>query len=121
MGEALDFELEDNQWGQCLLKPRLGGLGTMDVASSAAGASVLACLPTIAKVDEAQKIGLNCTLFDRGGFPHCTNAYKHTIIMLHAQMTRTYDEAMEADRDLSLQVLGSLPEETAPTRIYHTA
>ena len=30
-------------------------------------------------------------------------------------MSHTYDEAMEADRDLSLQVLGSLPEETTPT------
>ena len=28
-------------------------------------------------------------------------------------MTRAYDEAMEADRDLSLQVLGALPEEPA--------
>jgi len=38
MGEALDHTLLDNQWGQCLLKPRLGGLGIIDVVSTAAGA-----------------------------------------------------------------------------------
>ena len=57
MGEALDHVLLDNQWGQCLLKPRLGGLGIVDVVSTATGAyyaSILSCLPIIAKVDEVQ-------------------------------------------------------------------
>ena len=67
------------------------------------------------KIDEAQNLGLNCALFDRGGSPHQTNSYKRLIITLHEEMSRTYDEAMEADRDLSLHVLGSLPEETVPT------
>ena len=41
MGEALDHVLLDNQWGQCLLKPRLGGLGIVDVVSTATGATML--------------------------------------------------------------------------------
>lgn len=44
-----------------------------------------------------------------------TNTFKSLITALHEDMTSTYDEAMEADRDLSLQVLGSLPEELVPT------
>ena len=118
LGEALDHELLDNQWGQCLLKPRLGGLGIVDVVSTPTGAyyaSILACLPIIAKVDEAQSIGLNCTLFDIVGFPHNNNTFRRLILALHEDMTRAYDEAMEADRDLSLQVLGALPEEPVPT------
>ena len=118
LGEALDHELLDNQWGQCLLKPRLGGLGIVDVVSTAAGAyyaSILACLPIIAKVDEAQSIGLNCTQFTSDGLPHNSNTFRRIIVDLHEDRTRVYDGAMEVDRDLSLQVLGSLPEEPAPT------
>ena len=118
LGEALDNELLDNQWGQCLLKPRLGGLGIVDVVSTAAGAyyaSILACLPIIAKVDETQSIGLNCTQFNSAGLPHNNNPFRRIIVDLHEDMTRVYDEAMEADRDLSLQVLGALPEELVPT------
>ena len=41
LGEALDHELADKQWGQFLLnKPKLGGLGIMDVASTATGADM---------------------------------------------------------------------------------
>ena len=34
---------------------------------------------------------------------------------MHAEVSRTYDEAMEIDRDLSMHVLQSLPEEVMPT------
>ena len=118
LGEALDHELLDNQWGQCLLKPWLGGLGIVDVVFITTGAyyaSILSCLPIIAKVDEAQSLGLNCTLFDGAGFPHNTNTFKRLVLALHEDMTRAYDQAMEADRDLSLQVLSALPEEVVPT------
>jgi hypothetical protein len=118
MGESLDHALLDNQWGQCLLKPRLGGLGIIDVASTAAGAfyaSLLSCLPIIAKVDEVQKLGLNCTQFDQNGFPHATNTFREIIQALHEEATQAYDQSMEADRELSLQVLRALPEEAMPT------
>ena len=65
----------------------------MDVASTATGAhyaSILACLPTMAKIDEAQNLGLNCALFDRDGSPHHTNSYRHLIMTLHEEMSRTY-------------------------------
>ena len=116
MGEALDHVLLDNQWGQCLLKPRLGGLGIVDVVSTTTDAyyaSILSCLPIIAKVDEVQRLGLNCTLFD--GFPQNSNTFRRIVLALHEDMTHAYDQAMEADRDLSLQVLRALPEETMPT------
>ena len=118
MGEALDHVLHDNQWGQCLLKPRLGGLGIVDVVSTATGAyyaSILSCLPIIAKVDEAQRLGLNCTMFDGAGFPQNSNTFRRLVLALHEDMTQAFDQAMEADRDLSLQVLRALPEEMVPT------
>ena len=86
MGEALDHVLLDNQWEQCLLKPRLGGLGIVDVVSTATGAyyaSILSCLPIIAKVDDTQRLGLNCTLFDGAGFPQNSNTFKRIVLALH--------------------------------------
>ena len=38
IGEMLCHDLDDAQWGQCLLKPRLDGIGVMDIASTASGA-----------------------------------------------------------------------------------
>ena len=117
-GELLDYDLEDSHWGQCLLKPKLGGIGIMDIASTAYGAyyaSILACLPVIGKIDEAQGLDLSPTLFLPDGFPQPSNAYANTIRDLHEEITCTYDKAMEIDRDLSMQVLHSLPEERAPT------
>ena len=90
----------------------------MDIASTAHGtyyASILACLPVIGKIDEAQGLDLNPTLFHSDGFPQQSNAYANTICDLHGEITRTYDKAMEIDRDLSMQVLYSLPEERTPT------
>ena len=114
----LDHDLEDNQWGQCLLKPKLGGIGIMDIASTAHGAyyaSILACLPAIGRIDEVQRLNLNPTLFQPDGFPQQSNAYADTICDLHGEITRIYDKAMEIDRDLSMQVLHALPEERTPT------
>ena len=117
-GELLDYDLEDSHWGQCLLKPKLGGIGIMDIASTAYGAyyaSILACLPVIGKIDEAQGLDLSPTLFLPDGFPQPSNAYANTIRDLHEEITCTYDKAMEIDRDLSMQVLHSLSEERTLT------
>ena len=51
----------------------LGGIGVMDIMSTASGAyyaSTLACLPVIAKVYLAQSLGLNPVLFNRFTSPH---------------------------------------------------
>ena len=68
--DMLSETISDAQWGQCLLKPRLGGIGIIDIASTATGAyyaSIISCLPVISKVDEAQKLGINATAFDTSG------------------------------------------------------
>ena len=114
--DMISEALNDTQWGQCLLKPRLGGIGIIEIVNTAPGAyyaSVLSCLPVIAKVDEAQKLGLNASSFDSSGLP-LSNQYGNTISVLHGQVTIVYDEAMEIDRNLSLHVLDSLSTETAP-------
>ena len=90
----------------------------MDIASTATEAyyaSILACLPVVGKIDEAQSLGLNPTLFLPDGAPQPSNAYANIIRELHEEVPRTYDEAMEIDRDLSMQVLHSVPEERMPT------
>ena len=104
----LSEALNDAQWGQCLLKPRLGGIGIIDIVNTVPGAyyaSILSCLPTISKVDEAQKLGLNASAFDSSGLLLPSNQYGNVISALHRQVTLVYDEAMEIDRDLSLHVL----------------
>ena len=48
LDRMLGHSLSNNQWKQCLLKPRHGGLGIMNLEATANGAylaSVLACLP----------------------------------------------------------------------------
>ena len=90
----------------------------MDIASTAYGAyyaSILACLAVIGKIDEAQSLDLNPTLFLPDGLPQPSNAYANIIRDLHEEVTCIYDKAMEIDRDLSMQVLHSLPEERTPT------
>jgi hypothetical protein len=75
------------------------------VVSTATGAycaSIISCLPIIAKVDEVQRLGLNCTLFDGAGFPQNANTFRRIVSALHEDMTHAYDQAMEADRELSL-------------------
>ena len=74
----LGHDLDQNQWGQCLLNPRLGGLGIIDMASTAAGAyyeSLLACLQPIAKIDLAQSLGLNPTLFCKDDNPNQLDSF----------------------------------------------
>ena len=113
----LSQALTDAQWGQCLLKPRLGGIGIIDIASTAAGAyyaSILACLPAIAKVDEAQKLGIDAMAFNSNGLPLPSNQFGDMINTLHGIVSQVYDAAMEIDRDLSLHVLDSLPTEPDP-------
>ena len=114
----LSHDLDDAQWGQCLLKSRLGEIGVN--GNCVYGLvyvydSILACLPAIAKVDLAQSLGLKPVLFNRGGSPHPTNQYGCLPSALHVDVSDTYDRAMEIDRDLSLHVLDSLPEEPTPT------
>ena len=115
--DMLSQALTDAQWWQCLLKPRLGGIGIIDLASTATGAyytSILSCLPVIAKVDEVQKLGINATAFDREGLPLPSNLFSDIISTLHARVSQTYDAAMEIDRNMSLHVLDSLPTEPDP-------
>jgi hypothetical protein len=117
MQDMLSQTLTDTQWWQCLLKPRLGGVGIIDLASTATGAyyaSILSCLPVIAKVDEAQKLGINATAFDREGLPLPSNQFSDMICALHAKVSQTYDDAMEIDRNASLHVLDSLSIEPDP-------
>ena len=108
----LGHYLDDSQWGQCLLKPRLGGIGIMDVSATASGAyyaSILACLSVIAKLDTAKNLGLNPTLLHMDGSPYPSNQCGHLFTLLHRETSDTYDKAMKIDRDLSLNVLDSLP------------
>ena len=113
----LSQALTDTQWGQCLLKPRLGGIGIIDIVSTAAGAyyaSILSCLPVIDKVDEVQKIGIKAMAFNSDGLPLPSNQFGDMINTLHGIVSQAYDAAMEIDRDLSLHVLDSLPTESDP-------
>ena len=115
--DMLSEVINDAQWGQCLLKPRLGGIEIIDIANTATGAyyaSILSCLPTISKVDETQKLGINASAFDSTGLPLPSNQFGNMINALHEQVTQVYDAAMEIDRDLSLRVLDSLPTEPDP-------
>ena len=115
--DMLSQALNEDQWGQCLLKPRLGGLGIIDIASTAAGAyyaSILSCLPVIDKVDEAQKLSIKAMAFNSDGLPLPSNQFADMINTLHGIVSQAYDEAMEIDRDLSLHVLDSLPTEPDP-------
>ena len=115
--EMLSQALTDAQWGQCLLKPRLGGIGIIDIASTATGAyyaSILSCLPVIDKVDEVQKLGINAMAFNSDGLPLPSNQFGDMINTLHGIVSQVYDAAMEIDRDLSLHVLDSLPTEPDP-------
>ena len=97
--------------------PRLGGIGIIDIASTATGAyyaSILSCLPAIAKVDEVQKVGINATAFDSSGLSLPSNQFGDMINALHGIVSQVYDAAMEVDWDLSLHVLDSLPTEPDP-------
>ena len=96
--------LDDSRWGQCMLTLRQEGLDIMDVSATASGAyyaSILACLPVVAKVDTAQNLRLNPTLLNRDGSPHPFNQYGHFLTPLHVKALDTYDKAIEIDRDLS--------------------
>ena len=70
LGLMIGHPLSTNQWRQCLLKPRHGGLGIMNIWDTANGAylaSLLACLQTIENVSMVQNLGLHAMSFDANG------------------------------------------------------
>jgi len=83
----IEHSLTDLQWGQCLLKPRHGGLGIMNITTTSKGAylaSLLACLPNIDSIDKHQNLGLNALQFDHYGMPHQLNTFEDALSKLYA-------------------------------------
>jgi len=108
----LGHRLTNNQWNQCLLKPRHGGLGIMNLEATANGAyfaSILACLPNIDAVSVHQGLGLHAMSFDASGVMCDTNAFLDIISPLYVIIQQLHDCATSYDRSLSLYVLDKIP------------
>jgi len=108
----IKHRLSNHQWRQCLLKPRHGGLGVMDISSTSKGAhlaSILACLPNIDHIDKYQHLGLNVLQFDQLGIPSPTNSFQNVIVELYEHVRALHIQALRIDRDASLDVLHKLP------------
>ena len=83
----LGHSLSTNQWKQCLLKPRHGGLGITNIESTANGAylaSLLACLPNIESVSAHQNLNLCAMAFNEDGSPSDSNSYSQCIVLLYS-------------------------------------
>ena len=63
----------------------------MDIANIAPGA-YYASFPVISKIDAAQSLGLNPTLFTKDGGPEQSNLFGDMLQSLHGGITRTYDD-----------------------------
>ena len=82
ISSMIEHRLTNIQWSQCLLKPRHGGLGVMDISSTLKGAylaSILACLSNIDDIDKHQHLGLNALQFDQMEKPSRTNLFQNVI------------------------------------------
>ena len=82
ISSMIEHRLTNLQWRQCLLKPRHGGLGVMDISSTLRGAhlaSILACLSNIDDIDKHQHLGLNVLQFDQLEMPSPTNSFQNVI------------------------------------------
>jgi hypothetical protein len=108
----LGHRLTNNQWNQCLLKPRHGGLGIMNLEATSNGAyfaSLLACLPNIEAVSVHQSLGLHAMSFDAAGSMCDTNSFLDITMPLYAIIQQLHDSATSYDRSLSLYVLDKIP------------
>ena len=83
ISSMIEHPLIDSQWRQCLLKPRHGELGIMDITATSKGAylaSILACLSNIDSIDRHQHLERNVLQFDQLGMPSLTNSFKNVIM-----------------------------------------
>ena len=113
----LEHDLNESQWRQCLIKPRLGGIGIMDISATVRGAYyAIHCPPPclIAKVDTAQQLNLDPTLFSKNENPDPRNLFGEILIPLHTSISKLYDSIMELDRKSSLDVIDSLTVSQVP-------
>ena len=104
--------LSSSQWHQCLLKPRHGGLGIMNIPITADGAylaSVLACLRNIDNVSSTQDLGLHPLSFNSDGSMTHYNSFLTLIDPLYNHMTDLHETATKYDRSMSLYVLERIP------------
>ena len=105
----LGYSSSDEQWGQCLLKPRHGGLGIMNLQATSKGAylaSLLACLPNIDSVSVHQHLELIVLQFDQLGQQ---NSLGGTIMDLYNHAKELHSNATKYDWRLSSWVLSKLP------------
>ena len=108
----IGHSLSSNQWKQCLLKPRHGGLGIMNIKATANGAylaSLLACLPNIENVSMVQNLGLHAMSFNANGSMSESNSFSAHIVPLYNTMQQLHDDAASYDRSTSLYVLEKIP------------
>ena len=108
----LEYSLSDKKWGQCLLKPRHGGLGMMNLQATSKGAylaSLLACLPNIDRVSAHQHLELNVLQFDQYGLPGQLDSLRSTIMELYNHVKEMRLNATKYDWRLSPWVLSKLP------------
>jgi len=108
----LGHSLSTNQWKQCLLKPRHGGLGITNIESTANGAylaSLLACLPNIKSVSAHQNLNLCAMAFNEDGSPSDSNSYSPCIVLLYSYIQHLHDRTVSYDRSSSLYVLDKIP------------
>ena len=112
ISNMIEHRLTNPQWCQCLLKPRHGGLGIMDISSTSRGAylaSMLACLSNIDGIDKHQDLGLNVLEFDQMGMPSSTNSFQDEIKEQYEHVRILHSKALRIDREASLDVLHKLP------------
>ena len=112
ISSMIEHPLTNPQWRQCLLKPRHGGLGIMDITTTSKGAylaSMLVCLSNIDSIDRHQNLGFNVLQFDQFGMAGQANSFKSEIVELYKHVRELHVRALKIDRSLSLLVLGRLP------------
>ena len=123
VSSMIEHPLVDFQWRQSLLKPRHGGLGIMEITSTAKGAylaSILACLSNIDCIDRHQHLELNVLQFDQLGMPDPTNSFKNVIMELYEHVREMHLKALRIDYFLSKLVLERLPSADRKTPGYIT-
>ena len=106
----IGHSLSSNQWKQCLLKPRHGGLGIVNIKATANCAylvSLLACLLNIENVSMFQNLGLHVMSFNANGSMSESNSFSAHIVPLYNTMQQLHDDAASYDR--SLYVLEKIP------------
>lgn len=123
MDWARGCSLSNGQWGQCLLKPRNGGLSLMNLEDTSKGAylpSLLACLPSIDSVSVQQQLSLQVLQFDHHGLPRELNVLSSTTSKLYEHVANLHTKAVKYNWLLALLILNRIPSADQKSPWYIT-